>query len=454
MNYGLRNRIFHGLAAKGFGQIITALIQVVSVPLFIHYWGIELYGEWLVLCTIPAYFAMSDVGFASVAANDMTMLVAKGERRTALEVFQSTWVFVSVTSFLVIIIFVPMVWIIPFDKWLQLRSLTDFETAAVVSFLILHVLLGLQGGFLHAGFRCEGRYARGILWSNLMRLAEFTAVTIGVCLGATPSVVALLFLGTRIGGSFMFWLDLHRCSPWIVFGHRLATRASIKRLAFPALTFMGFPAGNAISLQGMVMVVAAMLGPTSVVVFSTVRTLTRLGLQAMEMINSTVWPEISVAYGADDISLARKLHRHSCQASFWLCLSLVASLWFFGEWIIAIWTHGQVTPDGNLMRLLLAVIFANSLWYTSSVVMVAVNRHQQMALVYLIGTGLSLLLARAFIPVFGLDGAALGLLVIDVVMSVYVVRNSLKLLNDRLGDFLQSVLVPPFYLLYMRRVSR
>jgi len=57
------------------------------------------------------------------------------------------------------------------------------------------------------------------------------------------------------------------------------------------------------------MVVATMLGPTSVVVFSTVRTLTRLGLQAMEMINSTVWPEISVAYGADDRSLVRKLHR-------------------------------------------------------------------------------------------------------------------------------------------------
>lgn len=60
----------------------------------------------------------------------------------------------------------------------------------------------------------------------------------------------------------------------------------------------------------------------------------------------------------------------------------------------------------------------------------------------------------ALIPVFGLDGAALGLLVIDVAMSIYVVRNSLKLLNDRLGDFLRSVLVPPFYLLSLRRASR
>jgi O-antigen/teichoic acid export membrane protein len=94
------------------------------------------------------------------------------------------------------------------------------------------------------------------------------------------------------------------------------------------------------------------------------------------------------------------------------------------------------------MQLMIAVIFANSLWYTSSVVMLAMNRHQQMALIYLIGTGLSLLIAMALIPIFGLDGAALGLLGIDVAMSVYVVRNSLKLLNDRLGDFLRSVLVP------------
>lgn len=451
MNHGIRTRILHGLAANGFGQIITALIQVVSVPLFIRYWGIELYGEWLILSAIPAYFAMSDVGFASVAANDMTMLVAKGERRTALEVFQSTWVFVSGTSFLVIIIFLPMLWIIPFNKWLHLRSLTDFEAAAVVSFLTLHVLVGLQSGLLGVGFRCDGRYARGTLWANLMRLGEFLAVTIGVCLGASPSVAALLFLTTRISGSCVFWLDLRRCSPWIVFGHRLATRVSIKRLASPAIAFMGFPAGNAISLQGMVMVLAAMLGPASVVVFSTVRTLTRLGLQAMGMINNTVWPEISAAYGAGDMSLARKLHRHSCQASFWLCLGLVAGLLFFGEWIIAVWTHGQVTPDGNFIRLMLAVIFANSLWYTSSVVMLAMNRHQQMALIYLIGTGLSLLLAVALIPIFGLDGAALGLLAIDVAMSVYVVRNSLKLLNDGFGDFLRSVLVPPTPAVYLPR---
>lgn len=86
MEKGLISRILRCLAATAFGQVITIVIQLVSVPLVLHFWGDRVYGEWLVLSVIPAYFAMSDVGFASIAANQMTILMAKGERQTALEV--------------------------------------------------------------------------------------------------------------------------------------------------------------------------------------------------------------------------------------------------------------------------------------------------------------------------------------------------------------------------------
>ena len=79
---GVRSRIVHSLYATGFGQGVNVLIQLAGVPLFLHFWGVERYGEWLILSTIPAYLWMSDFGFASVAANDMTMSVAR-ERRDA-----------------------------------------------------------------------------------------------------------------------------------------------------------------------------------------------------------------------------------------------------------------------------------------------------------------------------------------------------------------------------------
>jgi len=57
-------------------------VQIVSVPVFLHFWGVKLYGEWLIISGIPTYLRLSYVGFATVACNDMTMRVIADDRET------------------------------------------------------------------------------------------------------------------------------------------------------------------------------------------------------------------------------------------------------------------------------------------------------------------------------------------------------------------------------------
>jgi len=48
---------------------IVTLVRFVSVPLFLHAWSTEMYGEWLILYSLPAYFSLGNLGFAQAAAN-------------------------------------------------------------------------------------------------------------------------------------------------------------------------------------------------------------------------------------------------------------------------------------------------------------------------------------------------------------------------------------------------
>ena len=63
---------------------------------------------------------------------------------------------------------------------------------------------------------------------------------------------------------------------------------------------MGFPIGNAFNLQGTLMAVGYALGPVDVAVFASARTVSRVALQMVQMVNNTFWPELSLAYGAKD----------------------------------------------------------------------------------------------------------------------------------------------------------
>jgi hypothetical protein len=56
------HRISLGLGANLFGQVVTVAIQLLSLPVFLHFWSLSRYGEWLMLSAIPAYLSAVDVG--------------------------------------------------------------------------------------------------------------------------------------------------------------------------------------------------------------------------------------------------------------------------------------------------------------------------------------------------------------------------------------------------------
>jgi len=439
----LRSRLVKGFAAQGFAQAISLIIQVVSVPLFVHYWGKFLYGEWLLISTVPAYFALSDLGFANAAGNEMTMRVGRGDRAGALVVFQSAWVLVTGLSAALTMLLLAAVQLLPIGHWLKLATLTHAEVTLVATLLILHFFFDLQASLLGISYRFDGHFAAGTMIRNTLRLMEFLAGAAVICLGGHMVALALVTIVVRMVGNLLTVLDIRRRSPWLVIGWRHADLVTLKWMLSPALTSMGFPLGTAFSLQGMVLVVGTLLGPVAVVVFSTSRTLSRFVWQLLTIITNTVWVELSTAFGAGDIALARRLHRRTCQAAIWisvpLCLALLAS----GGVIFRLWTHGKVPFDPILFGLLLLVVVCNSFWSASYITLMSVNRHQQLAFVYTFATGLSLVIGVVLTRLIGLHGAALALLVIDAFMSGYVITRSLRLVQDTLPAFLRSVMAPP-----------
>ena len=444
MASSVRERLVKGFAAQGFAQVVNLIIQIGSVPLFLHFWGKLLYGEWILLSTVPSYFALSDLGFANAAGTEMTMLVARGDRAGALKVFQSAWVLVTAVSLIVTVTMLAAVQFLPMAKWLNLTTLTHSEIVAVTSILVFQVFFDLQTGLIGNGYRCDGNFAAGTLVRNLQRLAEFIVGAIALCLGAHLAVLALSVTLMRLLGNLLSIFDVRRRSPWIVMGWRHADIETIKLITSPALTFMGFPLGHALSLQGMVTVVGATLGPVAVVLFSTSRTLSRFIWQLLNAITNTVWVELSTAFGASDIALARKLHRRACQAAVWIAFVCSIALFFAGPLIFRLWTRGSLVFDPKLFVLLLVVGMCNSFWSTSYIVLIAVNRHQRLALVYVAATATSMAFGYVLTRIIGIHGAALALLVIDIFMSFYVVSRSLELVEDDLSEFMRAVLWPPF----------
>jgi O-antigen/teichoic acid export membrane protein len=264
----------------------------------------------------------------------------------------------------------------------------------------------------------------------------------GVWMGLSPLPVAALYVGVNLVGVVGLWILLRREVPWIRFGIHYAQWSAIRRLAGPALSFMSFPLVNALNLQGILVVIGYVMGPIAVVTFSTARTISRSATQGMNLINNSIWPEMSAAFGRGAMGTARMLHRRSCQLSLLLCLGITLTVALLGGWIWKVWTVGKVPTDPVLLNLMLLQMLISAFWFTSSVVPMATNQHQRMARVMLAATCLALALAWLLMRVhsLGLRGAAIALAAGDLVTASYVLRESLHLLDDNMVAFTRSML--------------
>jgi O-antigen/teichoic acid export membrane protein len=438
MQSPVRARMLRGGGATFFSQASTLGVQLLSVPLFLGYWGVEYYGAWLILSSFPAYFAMSDLGIGSAAANEMTMRASRDDREGAVEVFRSVWLFISVVSAALLVTAAWILWTIPVVGWLNITALDQDAFALTLCLLLLHVCIHMQGSVVAAGYRAVGCYAQSTFLGALFRVAEFGGCAAVLMSGGGAVAVAATYVAVRSASLVYYYRRLTRLAPWVTLGIRGATRSEVVRLAAPGIAFLGFPLGHALSGQGLVTAIGVVLGPAAVVVFSTTRTLVNGIRQVVGGINATVWPELSMAHGSGNRELVRSLHRSACKVSLWMAALGSLALLLLGRSVLTLWTSGAVVPESVFFEAMVLSAFTFSLWSTSIVVPSATNQHVRVAAVFLGVTSGGLLFAVALLPTLGLLGVAMALILIDAVMTVVVVRNSLTLVGDSLGAFLRS----------------
>jgi O-antigen/teichoic acid export membrane protein len=438
-NIGSAKRILRGLAANLAGNGITLVIQLISVPVLLGAWGVDRYGEWLILSAVPFYLALSDLSFSTVAGNSMTMLAAANRRAEAAALGREVWTLVTVSTaagaFGAIAIAMVFGGLFGNDAAIPLP-----EARLVLVALFAQVALGNQFAVTDAWYRAGGRYPLGVAIRQLSRLLEFGALLAAVLLGGGPGVAAVAFLAGSTIGLLVSWLVVRRAVPWLTFKPGRPRTKTLRSLLAPGLGFLAFPLSNALSVQGLTIVVGSVLGAAAVVVFSTTRTVTRLVAQVLTSINLSIWPELSRSIGGGQLEHARLIQRRAVQISIVVSIAAAIALSAIGPAIIRAWTRGVVDPPRTLLFVFVLGVVANSFWFTLTTSLVATNRHGRMAFVYLASTTLAVVLAVPFSSMFGLVGAAVVLLAIDVAMSAYVVPAALSVVGDSPEGFLRAVL--------------
>ncbi len=438
-------RLFQGILANVFGQFGTAFIQLVGVPVYLHYWGVEQYGEWLLLYTIPAYFGLADIGLGTVAANEICIRVAKQDISGALVVFNTVFHMVLWTcAFMTVLVLASCGWL-PLFTWFQFEHLSESQFFLCVAVFLIYAIIAMVSGLFITIYRSEGAYARGQFISNLMRITEFLFIMFGIVAGQQLVFAACALLGTRLLGFLFIYGDLRRRYAWFRVQLRQFDKGMAHFLFRPALAFFTFPLGNILLNQGLLGLIAKSLGPAAVVTFSTLRTLANFIRQLVSTINQSAWPEFSALFAKKELALANKLFQRTIQFTIILVATAAIFLWIITPVFLDYWTLGKVNVEQPFYTLLLLSTTLTTLWNASMIIPLSVNKHATVSTYFVAGALLAFLLAFLFVGDWGLLAIVAALLLVDMIMLPLTFRQALLLLDADLGNLIKGLLDFSFF---------
>jgi O-antigen/teichoic acid export membrane protein len=409
-----RKRVALTFGANIYNQLVTVGVQILLVPVLLHFWGTEQYGVWLLLSALPTYLTLADLGFTMSARNEMTIKTAHGDKPGALVTYQSIFMLLNSVVAIVFICAVAAFAAADLSQIFSLGQTSEWTAKAILLLLAVNVLLFQYLGLLCGGLRCAGRPAEEMLWVASARLGEGLITGGAAAFGGGILAAAFAIVACRLAFICTVWWRLRHLAPWLQLGYAHASRVEIHKLFHPSLSFMFWTIGHALMIQGPVVILGLIGTPLQIVIFSTSRTLVRLGTSAANMLNYALMPEYSRLFGAGSLTQYMRLVRFQVSATLAMTLIYLGALSFGGDWILRLWTQGQVGAEQPFFTILLLAMDAEMIWSALFIPLAAINRHIRISYAFVVFGILGLAWAYAAGPL--LASVTAPLLAVHVLM--------------------------------------
>ena len=434
INSALKKNIIANFSNIGI-QLIN---QILLVPLFLFYWNINLYSDWIVITAISSLFGMSDIGLNSVTANQFTISYAEKDIKKCISLITNDYILILFVTIIAILCSIIYIFSINIVNNLGLHALNRMEGNYVFLALILQIFIGMGTSVIDSIYRANSLNHKSVYLNNMARLAE--TIVIAVCVIFHISIIIMVtfyLLPKLILGIYKIY-DTNT-----LFNYKFRLHdfdfPLLKSIFIPSITFMSFSIGNVIVFQGYTLLLNKNLGAEPVVLFNTTRTMCNFMKQILSTMQQAVWPEYSIAYGKHDRQRMKKLHHTAFSIATIGGVIICIGLLLWGPIIYKIWTHGKISFNYSLMIAFLVILLLENAWTTSSVCLLAINKHIKLGLSYVITAAISIAIAAVISQYKSLPMIEFCLLVIHIPLTYYTIKQALILTNDTLSNLLSSL---------------
>jgi O-antigen/teichoic acid export membrane protein len=434
----------HGTGAGVFAYGLGIASNLLLLPLYLRFWSVRVYGEWMALYSVVNYLANLDFGVNVAAANAATMAYARGDWPAFKRIQGTAWAAsLGIAGIGIALIALPSLFLFHVEKWLNLTALAPREARLVFCFLAIAILANIPGRQLISVYIAIGEFAKYQWLYNLLLIITLASMAVILIAGAGPVEVAAVTAGVSLCTIALAELLLRLRDPHLVPVLGAADLQTARALAAPTGQFGLSIFATLMTLQGPVILLSRVLGGPAVALFTTTRTVANVIRGTISLLRAPLRPEFAAVSATRSKDALGRLFRFAVSADAIIELSLFAGLWSGGSWLIRFWSHGRISPDPTFLHLMLISVMVEGFLLLLGITGWATNRAHALSLAQLFTAVTSLILAVALVGAYGVSAVPIGAIApLVLILAPVVVWDACRNADLKLRFVAGRILLP------------
>jgi len=427
------------LGALGTSTGLTLVTQLLLPPAFLHYYGVSMYGEWIVLSGTLSYLATLNFGITTYASNQLTMLRTRGEIEEYRRLQGSTLALL-IGMVCIGLLATSSVFFLPLPKLLHLSAIAPRDVTLTAFFLGLQVLVNILAGYYNNLFMVVEQTHRGLSWG----IARTFGATI-VCFVLTMFRADFRFLAfgqliAVVAITLLSIYDLKKRLGDLPLGLQGASWKVARQTLKPSGMFAMIFAQQVLTYQVPVNILQWILGPSVVVLFNTSRTVLSSARQLLSPITNAIAPEITFSFANRDMKKMLYIFHQSEKIVFAGIPVANLGAFLFAPIILTVWLHRPGLFEPYTYGLMALISAAISMRDHKQFFQFSTNMHKRLSMIVFFTNLVMIALSVPLVWKFGLYGFLCVWLASEVTQMGLIYRENKKLFDNHASITLAPVI--------------
>jgi O-antigen/teichoic acid export membrane protein len=373
-------------SANFLTQLIIGFGQLLSVPIYLRYWGDVEYGKWIILIGFVSTMTILELGIASSACNSLIKSLSQNNKKDSDTYI---WIvkFFSLIASGLFFIAALVLFCTKNSNFLYKIGEAEFELYSVVCLLIYAgciLIFNAASGVLRAfgGSATSAVISTGCIFIEtifppLLAINDLSInkAIYGLLIGRLPGVILACLLCVGLVKNYKG-------------GNFILAKNKLYELFASGVSGMFVPGAVSIQLQFPLFCLTSFVAPQAAALYASARTLSRVIFQFGYIYTRSVLPKITKLYTEKNLYELKKINKNIAKTVWWFMGGASILYCLFGKFVFNFWTGGRFNVDSHLFLILGAAIFLHGYWHVLMSMLMAINKHNLCAVFCLFFTGL------------------------------------------------------------------